>query len=229
MTGINVLDGSGAKQVLEAKFTRDSTNPLKWQIDVLDADAAVLGSGSILFDAAGSPVADNAEVKVSVTPKDEAAFDVTFSFGKPGAFAGTTSLADSASSQLAVQNNDGVQLGTLSSTSFDDRGRLTLKYSNGKTLTPATLLLARFTAPDEFKSLGGGLFTASDVGQPALAAAQSGGRGRIVGGSLELSNVELTQQFTNLIILQRGYQASSQMASVANEMIQQLLAMGEHR
>ena len=51
----------------------------------------------------------------------------------------------------------------------------------------------------------------------------------VSGGNLELSNVELTEQFTDLIIIQRGYQASSQMTSVANEMLQQLLSMQDGR
>ena len=50
-----------------------------------------------------------------------------------------------------------------------------------------------------------------------------------MGGNLEMSNVDLTQQFTDLIILQRGYQASSQLTSVANEMLQQLLTIGDHK
>jgi flagellar hook protein FlgE len=62
-----------------------------------------------------------------------------------------------------------------------------------------------------------------------LGTAQSKGLGRLVGGQVELSNVELTEQFTDLIIIQRGYQASSQMVSVANEMTQQLLKMAERQ
>ena len=62
-----------------------------------------------------------------------------------------------------------------------------------------------------------------------LSAGLESGVGRVVGGSLELSNVELTEQFTDLIIIQRGYQASSQMTSVANEMLQQLLTMTDRK
>ena len=60
-----------------------------------------------------------------------------------------------------------------------------------------------------------------------LSTALSSVLGRVLGGQIEISNVDLTQQFTNLIIIQRGYQASSQVTSVANELIQQLLALGD--
>jgi flagellar hook protein FlgE len=72
------------------------------------------------------------------------------------------------------------------------------------------------------------LFTAQTSTQPQFAPAQTAGLGRVVGGEIEQSNVDLTQQFSDLIIIQRGYQASSQTTSVANEMIQTLLQMGQH-
>jgi flagellar hook protein FlgE len=76
---------------------------------------------------------------------------------------------------------------------------------------------------------GGNLFR-NDTGQePTIGAALDAGFGRIVGGSIENSNVDLTQQFSELIVTQRGYQASSQVISTANEMIQQLLDMKGRR
>jgi flagellar hook protein FlgE len=78
------------------------------------------------------------------------------------------------------------------------------------------------------RSLGSETFVS--VGDPPqLGTARSAGLGRTAGGQIELSNVELTDQFTDLIIVQRGYQASSQMISVANEMLQQLLVLQDRR
>ncbi|HEY4211210.1 MAG TPA: flagellar basal-body rod protein FlgF [Steroidobacteraceae bacterium] len=229
LSNIDVIDPSGAQQVLSANFTRDAANPLLWNVDVSNADGTVQGSGSIQFADDGTPASGSSQFDVTVSPTGVSPFALTFKFGDPGTTAGVTSLSSSTSSQLAVLKQDGVALGTLTGTSFDDLGRVTLKYSNGQTATPATLLLARFQAPTELVSLGSSLFAAADQVQPDIAVAQSGGRGTIVGGSLEMSNVDLTQQFTDLIVLQRGYQASSQLTSVANEMLEQLLTIGDHK
>jgi flagellar hook protein FlgE len=73
------------------------------------------------------------------------------------------------------------------------------------------------------------MYVAQAGRQPVLGAAADSGLGAVKGQSLEMSNVQLTDQFSDLIIIQRGYQASSQMTSVANEMLQQLLSMQDKR
>ncbi len=229
LSNIDVIDTSGAQQVLSANFTRDATNSQLWSVDVLGADGTTQGSGSVLFNGDGTPNTSNYQFSVPITPKGLPAFNVTFNFGGAGTTSGVTSLSSSATSQLSVLKQNGVALGSLTGTSFDDLGRLTLTYSNGQTATPATLLLARFSAPNQLVSLGSGLFGTNDQQPADIADPQTGGRGTIVGGNLEMSNVDLTQQFTDLIILQRGYQASSQLTSVANDMLQQLLAIGDHK
>jgi flagellar hook protein FlgE len=89
-------------------------------------------------------------------------------------------------------------------------------------------MLARVDEQQQLTSIGSALFTAPDNAQLQIAPAQSAGIGRVVGGQIEQSNVDLTQQFSDLIIIQRGYQASSQTTSIANEMIQTLLQMEQH-
>jgi flagellar hook protein FlgE len=117
----------------------------------------------------------------------------------------------------------------LTSSAFASDGSLTLTYSNGETLTPAKLLLAQFQAPQQLQAVGNGMFSSTDNTQPLLGTPSSTNFGSIVGGEVEMSNVDLSQQFTELIIIQRGYQASSQITSIANDMMQQLLTMGQSR
>lgn len=229
LPNVDVIDTVGSKHTLKARFVRDSADPLLWSVEVVDEDNAVLGQGQLRFNSNGTPAEDSAPITVSVTPEDSAAFDIEFRFGEAGSFSGTTSLADSTASNLQVLKQDGVEMGALTQFAFDERGRLKLTYSNGESREAATLVLAQFDTPDELQSLGGALFAAVGNRNPKLGAGMSGGFGRAVGGRIELSNVELTEQFTDLIIIQRGYQASSQMASVANELIQQLLAMDGRR
>ena len=104
-----------------------------------------------------------------------------------------------------------------------------MTYSNGKTLTPAKLLLAQFNAPQQLQAVSDGMFAATQGSTPLLGTPLSTNFGNIVGGEVEMSNVDLSQQFTELIVIQRGYQASSQITSIANDMMQQLLTMENSR
>jgi flagellar hook protein FlgE len=229
LTNLEVLDTGGNKQTLKAHFVRKDGDPLTWNVEVTDADGNSVGKGTLEFNADGTPADGAAPLELTITPKDQPSFTVQLKMGDTGSFSGITTATSVTQSQVTVGKRDGTATGSLSATSFDDRGRITLTYSNGETLTPATLLLAQFTAPSQFRSLGSGLYTAFENQRPQLAVAQTGGRGRVVGSKVEMSNVDLTQQFSDLIIIQRGFQASSQMSSVANEMLQQLLALDQSR
>jgi len=223
---IVVKDTSGTDRKLSANFTRDSANPLVWTVEIRDADNAVLGSTTIQFAENGTP-SDDYTVTATVAPEGEPAFDVVFRFGSAGTYAGVTSSAGVTTSAAQVVDSDGLALGYLSQIDFTDQGEIELTYSNGEKKTPATLLLARFLSPSELRDVGGGIFIGEGARSPVLAQPLQSGIGRIVGGQIELSNVDLTDQFADLIIVQRGYQASPQLTQVANELIQQLLALGD--
>lgn len=229
LPNITVFDSAGTSMTLRAKFVRDTSDPLKWTVEVLGAGNTVLGSGTILFAANGTPSAEAASVTVTVDASGTEDFEVAFKFGEPGRFAGVTSSAASTSSQLQVLRQDGLPLGSLTRTEFDEQGQLKLTYSNGRTEIAGSLVLAQFNTPEQLQSLGSGMFAVNGGAAPVFGSGLSAGLGRVVGGRLEMSNVELTRQFTDLIIMQRGYQASSQMSSVANELIQTLLAMDGRR
>jgi flagellar hook protein FlgE len=229
VSNLTVVDTAGGKQVLKAKFVRDATNPLQWTIEVSDTDGKVLGSGAVTFDVNGTPVTGSNRVNVTVTPKDLPTFDVAFSVGEAGTYAGVTTPSDNTTSQVQLLKQDGVQLGSVTQFEFNDQGELKLTYSNGETKSIGKLVLARFDSPDQVQEVGGGRFISAGDRQPALGSGLTSGLGRIVGGQIELSNVDLTSQFTDLIVIQRGFQASSQMASTANEMLQQLIAMDSRR
>jgi flagellar hook protein FlgE len=229
LPNITVFDSAGTSIALKARLTRDAEDFFKWTVEVLDPQNHVVGTGEIKFAENGTPVEDASRVTVTVDATNVDDFDVVFDFGAAGSFAGVTSPAASTSSQLQVLRQDGLAAGSLTRTEFDDRGQLKLTYSNGKTDVVATLVLAQFDAPEQLQALGNGMFAAPEGATRRLGSGLSEGLGRIVGGRLEMSNVELTQQFTDLIIMQRGYQASSQISSVANELIQALLAMDGKR
>lgn len=226
LSDVVVKDTSGTDRKLSATFNRDSGNALAWTVEIRDENSNVLGSTTIEFGENGTPSADYT-VTAKVAPEGLPEFDVIFKLGAAGTFAGLTSTAGNTTSVAQVGDVDGAALGYLSQIDFSDEGKIELTYSNGEKKTPATLLLARFLSPAELRDIGGGIFIAEGARSPVLSQPLQSGIGRIVGGQIELSNVDLTDQFADLIIMQRGYQASSQLTQVANELIQQLLALGD--
>src|SRR5882724_2762490 len=229
LPAVTLVDSGGGSQQITAKFVRNGSDATQWSVEVDDASGKALGTGDLRFNADGTPKDGYNTMTVTISPANLTPFDVKIDFGAANGFAGVTSLSGQTTSQVQLQSQDGVQLGSLTGTSFDDHGKITLTYSNGLTKTPATLMLAQVDQQEQLTPIGSGLFTAKSSNQPQFATAQTAGIGRVLGGQIEQSNVDLTQQFSDLIIIQRGYQASSQTTTVANEMIQTLLQMGQHQ
>jgi flagellar hook protein FlgE len=223
-----VDDSSGGTETLSASFTQSKTNALQWTVTVVDANNKQVGSGTLTFGSDGTPATGTTPIALTITPANLPAFTVNLNFGTSGSFTGVTSIANDTSSQLQVQKQDGIALGVLTQTSFDSSGNVTLTYSNSQTKTPAKLLLAQFQAPQQLQAVGGGMYLATGGTKPVLGTPTSTGFGSIEDKQIEMSNIDLTQQLTDLIVIQRGYQASSQVSSIADQMIQQLLQMGSH-
>jgi flagellar hook protein FlgE len=194
--------------------------PGSWLVDVKDDKGNLLATGEIRFNDDGTPAIAFNSFDVTVGDGDSAQ-SVQLFFGDPGSVAGTRSLASSSSS-IAVSTQDGFGSGSLTRASFDNTGTLVLLYSNGQTTNADKLALASFNFMQGLKQIEGSLFVPGNQEEPVLGVASEGPFGSITGGSIELANVDLAQQFSDLIISQRGYQASSQIISTANEMIQQL-------
>jgi len=105
---------------------------------------------------------------------------------------------------------------------FDVNGVLQATYSESDTKQGPQIALASFTSDDALQMIGGRLIAASSVQKPVFGHAGTGVFGSIAGFKLEQSNVDLTTEFAQMIIIQRGYQASSKVMTVSNQMIEQL-------
>ena len=225
---IPVYDSSGASENLTVKFAQNATNPLQWTAQVEDASGNVIGSQTLTFNANGSPATGSTSITATVVPTSAPKFNVTFNLGTAGQFDGVTSTASSGSSTTSTvqaAHVDGQALGTLTQYAFTNAGQLQITYSNGDTKTIGTLVLAGFQTQDQLKEVSNGDFVAAGGANPTLGAPLAGGLGSIEGGNLEQSNVDLTTQFTDLITIERGYQAGSQLVSAAGDMMQQLIDM----
>ncbi|MFC7879041.1 flagellar hook protein FlgE, partial [Isoptericola sp. NPDC057391] len=133
-----------------------------------------------------------------------------------------TSYAELAN--VAVESKDGAAAGSLTSYSVAGDGSIVGRYSNGRTEVLGQVALATFTNPGGLEKAGGSLYAASqNSGDVLVGAAGDQGLGSITSGALEMSNVDLSQEFTNLIVSQRGFQANSRVITTSDEVLSELV------
>jgi len=222
--GVLVTDSTGAEHELTLVLTRVLTADRTWSVEVRDGEGATIATpGEVRFGGDGSPLEGFADVRFEFAPASAEASEVTLDFGTPGRFDGATSFSAGSTSTLGFASSDGHGAGSALGFSFDEDGFLQVTYSNGETRTGPRVALAWFDDLQALEQLGGGRFRAPESIQARLAAANEDVMGLVRGGTIEISNVDLTEQFTNLIIVQRGFQASSQVLTAANEMMQEIL------
>jgi flagellar hook protein FlgE len=135
---------------------------------------------------------------------------------------GVTQFSDANGTvQVNIVQQDGFPAGSLQSVSVSDKGRVVGTYSNGRTLDLADITLANFNGPNQLKRLDGGAFSATDDSGPPILGAP----GKIVGSSLEGSNVDIADEFTKLIVTQQAYSANTRVVTTSNQMVQDVLNM----
>lgn len=221
VSNVTVYDASGTPQTLNAQFTNNSaTTPNSWTVSVTDSSGATVGTGTIQFNTDGTPAAGGNSLNVTLG-SGAAAQTIALNFGTPGSFSGATQLSGSPTN-LTAKAADGHATASLTSYSFDTTGTMQLQYSDGTKKSGPQVALAYFPDEQALTSAGGTLYTASNSGSVQIGQAGQGVFASVQGSSLEMSNVNLTNEFGRLIVLQQGYQASSRVMSVANQLLTQL-------
>lgn len=220
VSSINVFDANGGQHTWKATLTATGASaPGEWTVAVTDESGASVGSGTIDFTA-GAPDPAHAKVTISMTPANAPPLSVVLDFSQ-----GVTSFSSGSTSTLQAGKTDGSGVGTLTSVTVDQNGQIKLTYSNGNTDLAGAVAIADFRDPQELARVGSGLFEDRAHGPSQLVASGQNGAGTLVSKQLEGSNVNLSQEFGQLILIQRGFQASSQVISVANDMLQQLFGI----
>lgn len=223
LTDVIVRDDASGEHTLTVRFTRLETteaSQVRWKVVVMDGTTEV-DSGELLF-VGGHLDPTTAKLSIDYRPQGRTPMPLTLDFS-----ADVTSNAAGTLSDLRLTDQDGHAAGELSKVGFDAEGVLNLTYSNGQTDKGVRLALARFNSPDEVRAVGDNLFVPTNASSWENGSAKSGAFGEIRPGSIELSNVDLSSEFSELVIMQRGYQASSQVVSTANEMIQELFSLNK--
>ena len=171
------------------------------------------------FDANGqmNPLIANTTLNnVTVNGIDLGTIQVVHGSGGMTQFSDTNGTA-----QVNQIQQDGFSAGSLQTIAISDKGRVVGTYSNGRTLDLAEVTLANFNGPNQLKRLDGGAFSVTDSSGPAILGAP----GKIVGSSLEGSNVDIADEFTKLIVTQQAYSANTRVVTTSNQMVQDVLNM----
>lgn len=192
-----------------------------------DTDLEIaLGTGTLQFDNQGQLDPDNSEISVTIDRNDTGASQpLSFTLSFLDSAGQLTSTATTSAMQGVYW--DGLPPGTLSTFGVGDDGTIFGRFSNGAVRTLGRVVIANFTNPGGLVDSGGNLFEAGPNAGPAVIANPGTlGSGLIVAGALEMSNVDLGEEFTQMILTSTGYSASSRVIRTADELIQQLLVLG---
>lgn len=216
VANITAYDSLGKQHQLTLELTNDSANISgRWTFQLLEGTTQIT-TGEVRYDGSGIPTAGFETHTFTYTPGNGAgAAQLTLDFSG-------TNFFSSSSSTLKVSSQDGHAAGFLSKTAIDTDGFVTLTYSNGQTVKDRQLAIATFTNLSALQAQGNNRYTVFGKTEQAIGAPGEFSAGKLRVNGIELSNVDLSQEFSELIIVQRAYQASSQVISAANEMIQQL-------
>lgn len=210
-----VYDANGVKHLWSATFTRtDGTT--EWKVKVVDDKGAVIGEQTLKFTS-GLPDPTTSQL----TFADAAhGLSVVFDFSS-----NVTSFSAGTVSTLRAGKLDGNGVGSVTTIAVNSKGELELNYSNNEKKQLGAVALAVFRDPRSLRQETAGQFTAQPGADVQLMASEDPRVGQVLSRRLEASNVDLSKEFGDLILIQRGYQASSQIISVSNDMIQQLFGI----
>jgi len=191
--------------------------------DDTDLDS-FLGTGMLEFDTNGQFVSSTNN-SVTINLANTGALDPqSISLNFTDQFGAVTALSD-IQSRISSISQDGTSIGTLQEFSVGEDGSIVGVFSNSLLRDLGRIPLALFSNNEGLREVGGNLYAnSSNSGTPQIVVPGSGGSGRVIGRSLELSNVDLAQEFINLISAQTGFSANSRIISTSDQMIQELLA-----
>ncbi|RIW36462.1 flagellar hook-basal body complex protein [Bacillus salacetis] len=217
---INVVTAEGKQMTLDMKLTPQGTPSTNWSMQFVNQNGEnPLTSDSYTIDFSQDPVVAPGTVTLPIADADgdgtaENTMDIEMDYSQ------LTNLAGDLS---ASADPDGNTAGSLESFNIGSMGEINGVYSNGEITTIGYLALAKFSNPSGLTKAGGNSFQQSvNSGTPNINVAGEG-RGTVVSGSLEMSNVDLSEEFTEMITAQRGFQANTRIITTSDEILQELV------
>lgn len=236
-TPVQVVDSLGGTHTLTATFTKTGANAWSYAVTIPGEDTTSgtagtpvsLGTGTLAFDASGNltaPAAGTPGVVKTTGGLADGANDLNINWNFYHTAGASTITQFAQTSAAAGSTQDGLQAAQVNNITLSNGGTLVASYSNGTQVTIAQVALASIQNPDSLISVGNNNYQlGSATSAPSVGLPGTGGRGTVLGGSIEASNVDLAKEFTNLIIYQRGYQANSKVISTQQQVDQSLLTI----
>jgi flagellar hook protein FlgE len=216
VSGVKVFDATGTEHVWQVQFAKSTAAASEWSVTVTNSAGNTVGVAALKF--AGGAVDPN--TRELVFTDSQANLSVTLDFS-----GSVTSFSGGSVSTLRAVNTDGHGTGALRSIGVNAAGHLEITYTNEQKHDLGAIALVDFRDPQALEQRAGGLFHDTGTAQRDVMSSEDSRVGRVLSRRLEASNVDLARQFGDLILIQRGFQASSQIISVSNDMIQQLFGI----
>ena len=232
---IQIVDSLGSKHTLTVTYTKTGLNGWDYNVTIPGEDLtsgtpgtpSSLAKGSLKFDANGqltTPAFSASPVAVKIAGLADGAADQTVNWNLYNPDKTPTITQYSNPSGLSATSQDGIPVAQLSRVALSDGGKILAQYSDGTQQVVAQLALAGISNPDSLIAAGNNEFVVgAGTASPTVGAAETGGRGKISGGALEGSTVDIAREFTNLIVFQRSFQANGKVITTLDQISQDLL------
>jgi flagellar hook protein FlgE len=224
---VQVYDSQGTAHTLTITMTKTAANSWSYVANVPASDqtapaAGGLLSGALTFDANGNLTAPVGAQVIPITGLSDGAADMSINWNLVNSSGANTITQYAQSSGVSNPVQDGSAAGQITSIGLENGGILVANYSNGQQVTVGQLAMASITNPGSLIQVGNNNLEASAAtAQPALGAAGTGGRGQIIGGSIEASTADMATQFTDLLSYERSYQAASRVITTSDQLLQE--------
>ncbi len=242
VTDMTIYDQQGNEHVVKFDFALFNSEKNEWAMRIstddpyakLSINGATTnelvmrfnanGTPSYMYDRFATPIHVVADPTINYDPGNgtNTISNIDLNLGTTGKFDGL--VISAANNSLSLNDQDGYALGVLQDKLFNPAGEIVGYYTNGEIRTIGQVALATFQNNQGLMKVGDTMFAETgNSGQAAIGVPQSGSRGQIASSALEQSNVDLSSEFVNMIVTQRGFQANSRVVTTSDEMIQELL------
>jgi flagellar hook protein FlgE len=229
-TPVTIFDSLGQSHQATVSYTKTGTNTWSYSVALPAGDATGVPSnntGTLTFDTSGNLVSPTGSVtNITFPTLADGASDLSFNWNLNNS-SGTPTISQlAAASSNTAQSQDGFTSGVYQSFVVDSAGVITANFSNGRTLTVGQLAVATVANTAGLTASGGNNFmTTAASGLATVGVAGAGGRGTVVDGALEHSNVNISTEFSNLIVAQRAFEANSKTITTFDTISQDVLSM----
>jgi len=233
-TSVTAYDSLGNSHIVTYTFTPTGTpNQWNYTASIPSADAATVtpATGTLTFDSNGnliSPLPTDPQPVIAATGMTDGSSDMSITWnlfdGANGTTPTVTQFAQTSATSAVTQN--GAASANLASVSLGDGGQVIALYSDGQQVVVGQMAMASIRNPDSLIGAGDNNFLASgSTALPAIGLPGTGGRGQVLGQSVESSTVDMATEFTNLIVFQRSYEANAHVVTTVDQMSQDTIAL----